>query len=156
MRRAEEKAERVRHDESDEADESGDGHGRTREKRGGREHGAGGAIEVDAQRRGGLLAERVGVDAWRQKQRESDAGADDDCRHGELVPADHRHAALEPAEHGPQAQREPIARGEDERDDRAGERGEHHAGEQHGEHGRATAETREAPDKGDGEHRADE
>src|SRR5439155_2390885 len=37
----------------------------------------------------------------------------------------------------------------EERDDRAGERGEDHAGKQNGEHGRATAQAREPPHEGD-------
>jgi hypothetical protein len=137
-------------------DEPGDRDRRAGEERGRREHGGGGAVEVDPQRGRGLLAEGVCVDARREEQRGGDADRDDErCDH-ELGPADDGHATLKPPEDGAQAEREAVARDEHDGHDGAGERREHDAAEEHRQHGGPPAEARETPDERDRDHRAGE
>ena len=100
MRRADDRPERVRDHEADEADEPGERDGRAGEERGCGEHRRRGAIRIHAKRRRGLFAEGVGVESVREEQRKTESGSDDDRGDSQLFPTDHRHATLQPTQNG--------------------------------------------------------
>ena len=100
MGRADHEPERVRNHQADEADEAGKSDRRARQERGRAEHRGRGAIRIDTESRGGLLAESVRVDAMRENDCEPEPQSHNKCGDTELGPADHRDAALQPPQHG--------------------------------------------------------
>ena len=156
MERPDERPQCVRHDEADEADDPAEGDGRRREDRRRDEHDGRGAVDVNAERRGRLLAERERVEARRERDGHDRAGPDDQSRDEELGRIEDRDPAEKPADHGAQARNHAIARDDQEREERPGERAQHDAAEKNGEHGGAAAEGGEAPGDGDREDRTGE
>ena len=149
MRRADHEPERVRNHQADEPDKAGESHGCSRKERGRAEHRGRRPIWIDTEGCGRLFTERIRVDAMRKNECEPESQSHDEGGHAKLGPADDRDPTLQPPEDRTELQRKPVARDKKERDDRAGERGEDHAGKQNGQHRRATAQAREPPHERD-------
>ena len=140
----------VRDDEADPADHAGDGdHAGGHERRRG-DHEQAQAPGLDAQRLGLLVAERQHVDAPAQQHQRHEPDQHQRHRRPHLALADGREAAEQPEHDGGQLV---VGVGQDlhERDGRAGERADHHAGQhQHQDRVAAVHHRGDAVDEADG------
>ena len=138
---ADQRAQEMRRDQADEADDPGDGDGRA-DRPGDDEHGeARDALHVDAQMKRFRVAERHGVEAAGKKRR-----GDEGRQHQRQHRRDLRPCGAAEAAHGPKGQFAQllVVGNEDEHaDEGAGERGQRDADEQHGGHRGAAVDRRE-------------